>query len=204
MTRIRPPSDQEARDVIREVYGLCKIRLVEKSSDAMSQAIAAALGELRKLGLNVPSGEDYLLDYATTLPDFLGTGVAVVGWPAPLATIGAGDVYRACHEGTHAQEIAEDGAVPFAVGYLASRTARALYEFRAVASADELHLAMGDELESPATHAERFRCYALDDARVAMIAGALTSAQATLRGGVSVCATARAFKSALASRGILA
>ena len=202
---IRPPSDQEARDVIREVYGLCKIRLVDKGHDQVEQAIAWALGKLREMGLNVPTAEGFCRDYATTLPSADPAYIACVGWPGDPANIGAGDLFRCVHEAEHAYgQIDVDGPLGFCLAYLGSATCRGRYESHACMAADELRLEMGEALEDPATHADRFRCYNLADPQIAMMAGIMTSVQATLRGGVSCYQISRLFTAALQSRGVLA
>ena len=205
MTLLRPPTDEEARAVVAEVYSDCKILLVDKNHNQVEQAVAWVLGKLREAGLDVPTADGFLRTYATTLPSLDPAYVAVVGWPGDPAGIGAGDLFRCVHEAEHAWgQIDVDGPLGFCIAYLGSASCRGRYEAHAVGAADELRLEMGYELESPATHAERFRCYNLDDARVAMMAGMLASIQATLRQDVSCYQIARKFTAALASRGILA
>ena len=201
---IRPPTDEEAREIIAKVYAARGIRLVDKRHDAVSQALAWALGELRGAGLDVPTAEGFLRDYATTLPSLDPAFVAVVGWPGDPAEIGAGDLGRCCHEATHAEQIARDGAPAFVLAYLASRTARALYEAHACGAADELRLAMGEALPAPAAEAERFRPYLLGDRQIALIAGVLRSVRATLGAGVSCYGVAREMVEALRARGCVA
>ena len=197
MRLTRPPTDAEAQAVILDVYRAHNFRLVDKRADPIFLSLASCLDMLRKGGMEVPDGHAFLADYATTIPDPCGTSVALIGWPGELASLGAADLPRACHEGHHGVEIATDGALTFCAGYLGSKEQRARYEGHAVAAADELLAALGIPWTDPGQHAEFFRAYALGDDQVDEIKGLLVSAHRTLAEGVSMYPIARDFTAAL-------
>ncbi len=140
----------------------------------------------------------------TEHPDAL----ALIGLSKDPSALNAADLPRSDHECRHCWDAspAGMGALKFILEYLCLQAERALGEARAVISADELLFSMWGAAgwASPKDHAQFFaHGYALAANHVAMIEGAITSAHATLLGGVSLCPVARAFKGALASRGII-
>lgn len=149
--------------------------------DKTDSDVARFLGRFLSL-LGVQSEETFLASYATTIPDPAGKAVALVMIPEAWSAPSRFDVL--IHEATHAVQIATDGAIPFALSYLASQYDRAIYEATAYGTALELAAERGQSVPDVGALAEHLRGYACEDGAISACRVALGSWARSVAAGV--------------------
>lgn len=189
---MREPAPAEVQALADHLCAIYRCRLVDSTADPFTCLVADALQRLHDGGMSVPDRATFQAGYWHTLPALAGPEVAIIGHPpgamdgAPWAIVGT-----LIHEVTHAAQIARDGAVPFAIGYLGDSMARVKYEVEALASTDELTRLRGETWTPADQRVAGLRAYACGDREIQVATTLLLIRRATLSQGGSCSPVAR-------------
>jgi hypothetical protein len=160
-------------DAMQARYGT---RLIDKSRAPEMQLVAWFL---QRLG--VLDAASFLERFTTTIGRRIYAPFTP-GTPTPRHSLWS-QIVTCVHEHQHVEQQDRDGAIAFALRYLASRSARAAYETDAYRCNLELDHWHTGAVRNPRDLAERLRSYGLRDADIDVAEAILIAAARTVEAG---------------------
>ena len=182
MSLLAPTADE-----VRAFYAYLPGRFNARVADKRSSEEMRLIGQFLAL-LKIQSVESFRNSYVTTIPG--GPGALIYCPFTPGVEVGAWTLQAQhdllVHECTHAVQIATDGALPFALGYLADEMQRAMYEARAYATAIELAHLRGVPPQAAADLANHLLGYGCSAAAITVARQAIESLAQTIGAGALI------------------